>query len=68
MRVKSLSTNNIRYKTLDRLDSKFMVRQVKNLRMKELSQTNSHYMEANIKGILQIEPYKGENYPTPRTY
>jgi hypothetical protein len=50
----------------------FTVRQVKNLRVREFSQTilnsihdNSRYMEANVKGILQIEPYNGESYPTP---
>jgi hypothetical protein len=38
MRAKPLSINGIRYKMSDQHDSKFMIRQVKNLHMIEISQ------------------------------
>jgi hypothetical protein len=69
MRAKHLSTNNIRFKTLIRHDSKFTIRQVKNLRMRDFNRTilnsihdNSHYMEGDISiasrhNHIMLKPY-----------
>jgi hypothetical protein len=55
MRARPLLTNNVRYKTLIRHDSKFTIRQTKSLRVRDFSQAifdsihdNSHYMEEDI--------------------
>jgi hypothetical protein len=75
MMAKSLSTNSIRCKTLIWHDSKFMVRQVKNLHMKEFSQTisisihdddDNDYMEENTSNVLRHQYKKLKSYP--RTY